>query len=331
MQRRPAHRLRLLLLLLAASSLACIENRLDVDITTVVHADGSCTRRTVYSIERRENDAKPSGLPRAEDPFRFLIRLPQGEAWTIHRDDQGPSLTVVLEGLFPSANLIGWDYWRPSAPGAPVARNHFSFAVDDAENATRYEYSESWLDPASPFRALRLLAQALLRREDQMVSELLRRLPGAPFQKKEVRSAVHERLSVPLSRAIAEIAERPVYGPRERRETSELWDRLESFSMDLAAHLKSLAPSVDASEIDRALSETSDSVLGGAVEDLHLGPFYLDQRIHVRATLVMPAPIIRANTCAQGDTASWEFDAEDLFGRGFEMWAIASTAPSPEE
>jgi hypothetical protein len=44
MQRRSAHRLRILTLLLAAISMACIENRLDVDITTVVHADGSCTR-----------------------------------------------------------------------------------------------------------------------------------------------------------------------------------------------------------------------------------------------------------------------------------------------
>ena len=31
-------------------------------------------------------------------------------------------------------------------------------------------------------------------------------------------------------------------------------------------------------------------------------------RIHFRATLIMPGPIVRANTCAQGDTATWEFD-----------------------
>lgn len=39
----------------------------------------------------------------------------------------------------------------------------------------------------------------------------------------------------------------------------------------------------------------------------------------------MPAPIVRANTCATGDTATWEFEGEDLYGRGFEMWAKAES------
>ncbi len=47
-------------------------------------------------------------------------------------------------------------------------------------------------------------------------------------------------------------------------------------------------------------------------------------RVRFRATLVMPVPILRANTCVAGDTATWEFDEEDLFGRGFEMKALAS-------
>jgi hypothetical protein len=49
-------------------------------------------------------------------------------------------------------------------------------------------------------------------------------------------------------------------------------------------------------------------------------------RVRFRATLVMPAPIVRATTCVSGDTAVWEFDGDDLFGRGFEMKALA-TAP----
>ena len=49
------------------------------------------------------------------------------------------------------------------------------------------------------------------------------------------------------------------------------------------------------------------------------------QPIHFHATLVMPVPIVRANTCAQGDTATWEFDGDDLYGRGFEMWAVAAS------
>jgi hypothetical protein len=47
-------------------------------------------------------------------------------------------------------------------------------------------------------------------------------------------------------------------------------------------------------------------------------------RMRFRATLVMPAPIIRASTCVAGDTAVWEFDGDDLFGRGYEMKALAS-------
>ena len=39
----------------------------------------------------------------------------------------------------------------------------------------------------------------------------------------------------------------------------------------------------------------------------------------------MPLPILRANTCFSGDTAVWEFEEEDLFGRGFEMKALAAS------
>jgi hypothetical protein len=37
----------------------------------------------------------------------------------------------------------------------------------------------------------------------------------------------------------------------------------------------------------------------------------------------MPAPIVRANACINGDTVVWEFDEYDLYGRGFEMQARA--------
>lgn len=47
-------------------------------------------------------------------------------------------------------------------------------------------------------------------------------------------------------------------------------------------------------------------------------------KVRFRATLVLPVPIVRANTCFQGDIATWEFTQEDLYGRGFEMWVKAS-------
>ena len=46
-------------------------------------------------------------------------------------------------------------------------------------------------------------------------------------------------------------------------------------------------------------------------------------KLRFRATLVMPVPIVSANACMSGDTAVWEFDQDDLYGRGFEMWARA--------
>jgi hypothetical protein len=46
-------------------------------------------------------------------------------------------------------------------------------------------------------------------------------------------------------------------------------------------------------------------------------------KIRFKVTLVMPAAITRANACAQGDTVVWEFEQDDLYGRGFEMWARA--------
>ena len=56
-------------------------------------------------------------------------------------------------------------------------------------------------------------------------------------------------------------------------------------------------------------------------------PFVIGQgelKLRFRATLVMPVPIVSANACMSGDTAVWEFDQDDLYGRGFEMKASAA-------
>jgi hypothetical protein len=39
----------------------------------------------------------------------------------------------------------------------------------------------------------------------------------------------------------------------------------------------------------------------------------------------MPAPITRANTCFTGDTATWEFDQDDLYTGPFVMSARAAS------
>ena len=60
------------------------------------------------------------------------------------------------------------------------------------------------------------------------------------------------------------------------------------------------------------------------------------RRVHFKFTLVMPGPILRANTCFSGDTATWEFDDEDLYVHGFDirpggkgLARIISRAPHP--
>jgi hypothetical protein len=79
-----------------------------------------------------------------------------------------------------------------------------------------------------------------------------------------------------------------------------------------------------------AAAEASFNSLGESLlaqlEEAGLPLFTPDgqDRVRFRATLVMPVPILRANTCVAGDTAVWEFDEGDLFGRGFEMKALAS-------
>ncbi len=108
-------------------------------------------------------------------------------------------------------------------------------------------------------------------------------------------------------------------------------DLLTAHEKDLAARLAQLAPGADPEVLDRALDKSADHIGEGLQRELEQAGLPLlsasdsQQPIHFRATLVMPAPIVRANTCAQGDTATWEFDADDLYGRGFEMWAVAAS------
>ena len=98
---------------------------------------------------------------------------------------------------------------------------------------------------------------------------------------------------------------------------------------DLAARVATLSPGTPPEEIEAAveasMNRLGDSLLG-QLEEAGLPLFTPDgaSRVRFRATLVMPVPILRANTCVSGDTATWEFDEEDLYGRGFEMKALAS-------
>jgi len=141
-------RLRPLTLGVALASTACIEDRLSVDINTVIHGDGSCTRHVVYQLERTSDDATEPApeLSPDQDALALLHRYPAGDAWAVQHDVKTRSHTVTLDGRFPSANEIGWDYWRAANSKAAPARNHFSFAMNGDDSNTRYEYAETFID-----------------------------------------------------------------------------------------------------------------------------------------------------------------------------------------
>jgi hypothetical protein len=104
-----------------------------------------------------------------------------------------------MEGDFPSPNDLDWDYW-----------------MDGEGESTRFSYAETWLDPAAPLQMLRLLAQALVRHEDRLAGDALRRMESATLRRKDVRKGIRETVTLPFAESVARIARRPVYGPRER-------------------------------------------------------------------------------------------------------------------
>ncbi len=318
-------------LLLASLVPGCIQDHLTVDVATVVRGDGSCSRRIAYRLVPAESGEDRAQRPeRDADPFRSILSIPTAETWMVRSDLDAPSPWVTLEGEFPSPNAIEWDYWRPTQPHLAAARNYFSFAMDGEGDKARYSYSETWLDPAAPLRMLRFLAQALVRHEDRLAADAQRRMRPSALRKKEVRAAIHETVTLPFTSRVAHIAARPVYGPRERAETAATLDTLDW--KDTVARLQALDPSLGSDQVNDALDSALGSLWDAMSPELAaagLSPTLVDPTtdehpLHVHATLTMPAPILRANTCFQGDTATWDFDGEDLYGRGFEMSAVAA-------
>jgi hypothetical protein len=128
---------------------------------------------------------------------------------------------------------------------------------------------------------------------------------------------------------VDELRRRPIFGPRERRLLDEALENVEVRQAHLRRAVRELAQGLAVDDLDQAVDAAMD-VLG---EDLlersresgiPLLPDGRGTRLTFRATLVLPYPIRRANTCATGDTAVWEFDGEELYGRGFEMMAVTS-------
>ena len=309
----------------------CIEDRLSVDLFTQVHADGSCTRRVEYRLERVDTDKGNArvGLPPTQDLLRTLHRFPAGEPWQLRDEAETGLHVVVLEATLASPNDFDGDYFRTRTRRAPPARNAVSAYLDPAHEY--YEYQEVFRDPASPIAGARLLSRLLLKREKAFAEGYARALDDPPATPREadLRRAFREQLASPFAREVAALAERPLFGPREKRELDELLEGLKPKQEAIVARVAALAPG----GAPEAIEEATDAALNGLAESLlpevEAAGLSLDlpdrgTSVRFRATLVMPEPILRANTCTTGDTAVWEFEEEDLFGRGFEMTAVAS-------
>ncbi len=319
--------------LLALPLAGCIEDRLSVEIHTQVYPDGSCTRRIEYVLERVDTDRghRRVEIPPESDPLRRMHRFPSGDAWRVDEETGEGLHRLTIEATLPSPNDFDGDFFRARSPKSPPARNFIS-AYTSPEDGV-FEYNEVFRDPVSPLAGARALAGQIARRDEDFARHFHLALgdhPGAP-PPDALRRSFRELFAQPFARDIASLRTRPLYGPRERRALDEVLDGLELLQGDLGAAVHALAPGVPPDDLDAAVESALDA-LGeevfehseAAVEALGLGR--RSGSLRFRATLVMPFPIQRCNACAVGDTAVWEFEGTQLYGRGFEMMALA-TAP----
>jgi hypothetical protein len=335
-RRRPR---KSLLALAALAVSGCIQHRLDIAIRTEVHADGSCTRRIEYRLERvrdeRDRKDPPPGYRKdpSSDPLLAFFRFPTGEPWSVSDEVQGDDKhSVTAEGTFPSVNDLDWDYWRQRAPAGHPARNYVSFSESTSASSSLYEFTETFRDPASPIAAARRLAQLLQRKDKAFADALARALGDEHRDRGPLRRAFKEVLALPLARRVEAIAARPTFGPHERKQLQRLTDEgpVEDFPLALRALLLGVDPQTVDTAVDKALTEVMEPIqkemeTAGVPLALAFGEDPANLEIHFRATLVMPAAITRANTCFTGDTATWEFDQDDLYTGPFPMWAKAGT------
>jgi hypothetical protein len=328
---RGLHPVRVSALVLAALPVAgCIEDRLTVEIYTQVQGDGSCTRRIEYRLERTDSERGGArvAIDPKDDPLRLAHRFPTGEPWQVRDEVELGLHVVVVEGTLSSPNAADGDFQRGRGRVQP-ARNYVSFYSDPDHGV--YDYVEVLRDPASPLAGARFASRLLLREDDVYAARVASalRAEGAAPREADLRRAFRERIGEPFARDVAAIAERPVYGPREKRELDLIFDRFDERETELAASLTPFAPGVAPERVAEASDDAVDR-LGAEILDeaerqgLPLLAADGDRRLRFRATLVMPVPIVRSTTCVSGDTAVWEFDGDDLFGRGFEMRALAA-------
>jgi hypothetical protein len=168
-----------------------------------------------------------------------------------------------------------------------------------------------------------------MRRDEVFAREFMARIEGR--SRNEVRRIFRDSFALPLLKAVSALSPDSSFGLRERSMLDALFEK-SHYQGDLTSALE--AQGGDAESVQKAVDASLDALMpsieaemaaAGNPLDLLVASLSGDRApVHFVAHLVMPARITRANTCAEGDTASWEFDSEDLYGRGFEMWARAA-------
>jgi hypothetical protein len=262
-------------------------------------------------------------------------RFPAGEAWQRSEEKELGLHVVTLEGRLPSPQDVDGDYFRARSPHAQPARNLVSAHVDPESGS--YEYEEVLRDPASPIAAERILSRGALKGEQAFADAFVAAFGEAtegkttPPRTDDLKRLFRTLLAEPYARDVAALADRPLFGPRERRELDLVHERFDEAQKRLASRIAGLTTGVPEEGVDSATEagiEYVGATLAQQLEDAGM-PYpsasRAELKLRFRATLVMPTPIVRANTCVAGDTAVWEFESDDLFGRGFEMRALATT------
>jgi hypothetical protein len=327
----PAARRGAFVLLSALALSGCLEERLQVQVFTRIQPDGACERRIEYLLEHVDDQTgERRPLDPARDSLRRLHRFPSGEAWRVRDEVAADRHLVVAEALLPSPNDVGSDYQRAPAPREAPATNTLSYDCAELETAGAVcDYAELFLDPASPPAVVRRVLGFLAGREDAFARGVSRALRPASPSTASLRAAYRERFVAPLVARAEALATRRFFGPRERADLDALLEEGGTRTEDLVVAVSALTPGAGAdrvreaveAEIERQVERfTSETPSAGEL----LGGDTARRLLQFRATVVMPGPILRANTCFGGDTASWEFTGEDLYLQGFDLRARAA-------
>jgi hypothetical protein len=306
--------------------------KLEVTFFTQIHADGSCTRRTEYRLTRgKDRDKTDRGWKddASSDPLVREFKVPTSADWLV-TDTVGPdSHERHVEALLSEVKEIEGDFSRIEGPGAGTTRNYVSFDKDGSGEGAEYDYLEVLVDPNSPLLAMRQLLPPLERHWGAIAGLAAARLIDRRIAASDIRKAYEDGCLVPLRKKLDAVSNRQAFGPAERRLL--LGEGLDC-DRDVEAQLLKISPGEPA-PIHDALEEAEKEL---PLEDdlLALGwiafrAFDADSwnassvEITFHATVMMPAPIRRANTCFQGAIAQWDFAQGDLYGRGFEMRVFA--------